>query len=112
MPTSTDTRENGAAEAIKVAQDAARRYADESASIGRIYFSTWFATTQASMRTTFEVQNAVMQASRAVLDSAAQANSKWIDQAAESMRKSQDATAKLINAGVEVMESAMPKPRV
>jgi hypothetical protein len=106
-----ETKDNGTVEAVKVAQDVARRYMDESASIGRTYFNAWAATAQASMRTAFDLQNTMMQASRSVVDAAAKANRDWVDQAADSMKKSQEATAKLMAAGVDVIETAMPKPR-
>lgn len=106
-----ETKDNGTVEAVKVAQDAARRYMDESASIGRTYFNSWAATAQASMRTAFELQNTMMQASRTVADAVAKANRDWIDQAAESIKKRQEAEAKLMAAGVDVVETAMPKPR-
>lgn len=106
-----DTKENGAVEAVKVAQDAARRYMDESAAIGRTYFNAWAASAQASMRTAFDLQIAMLQASRGVVDAAAKANRDWLDQAADSVKKSQEAAAKLASAGVDVIETAMPKPR-
>lgn len=115
MATITDTKDlrdsANTAEAIKAAQDAARRYMDESAAIGRTYFAAWDAAAQASMRTAFDLQNAMIQASRSVLDATCQASRSWFDQAAESVRKSQEATIKLVVAGFDVLESTMPKPR-
>jgi hypothetical protein len=108
---SVETKDNGTVEAVKVAQDAARRYMDESASIGRAYFNAWAATVQASMRTAFDLQSTMMQASRSVADAAAKANRDWMDQASDSMKKSQEATARLVCAGVDVVETAMPKAR-
>ncbi len=108
----TDTRESTTLEVAKVAQDAARRYMDESASIGRTFVAAWGATVQAGLRTAFDLQNAVIQASRTILDASAQANRNWFDQGADSMRKSQDATAKLMASGLDMVESIMPKARM
>jgi hypothetical protein len=96
-------------EATKLAQDAARRYMDESAAIGRTYFVNWAASAQAGLRMAFDVQNAMIQATRTMVDATAQANRSWMDQTAESVRKGQEATAKIVAAGFDSMGSAMPK---
>lgn len=109
MATVTETMESTTIEATKLAQDAARRYMDESAAIGRVYFANWTAGAQAGLRVAFDIQNAMMQASRTVLDASAQANRSWMDQAADSVRKGQDAAAKLVAASFDTMGSSMPK---
>lgn len=111
MATVTETMENTTIEATKLAQDAARRYMDESAAIGRTYFSNWAAATQASMRIAFDVQNAMIQASRSIMDAATQANRNWFDQGADAVRKGQDAMGKTVTAGFDALDSAMPKAR-
>jgi hypothetical protein len=112
MATMTDARDNSTAEAVKAAQDAARRYLDESSSISRIYFTAWSAAAQVGLRTAFDLQNAMVQSSRALLDAANQANRNWFDQAAEAVRKGQDASVKLVAAGFDMVESSVPKGRI
>ncbi len=109
--TNADTVKNSS-EAARAAWEAARRYMDESATIGRTYISAWTASAQAGLRTAMDLQNAMIQASRTVLDAMAQANRSWFDQSAESVRKAQDATARFVAAGVDMMDSAMPRPRI
>lgn len=109
MATITETMESSTIEATKLAQDAARRYMDESATIGRTFFANWAASAQAGMRMAFDVQNAMVQASRTMAEATTQANRTWMDQAADSVRKSQEATAKLVAAGFDAMGTAMPK---
>ena len=111
MATVTETMESTTIEATKLAQDAARRYMDESAAIGRTYFNNWAAAAQASLRIAFDVQNAMIQASRSMLEATTQANRNWFDQGADSLRKGQDATTKMVAAGFDAMGSAMPKSR-
>lgn len=111
MPTVTETMENTTIEATKLAQDAARRYMDESVAIGRTYFTNWTAAAQVGMRIAFDVQNAMVQASRSIMEASAQANRSWFDQGTESVRKGQDATAKMVAAGFDAMTSAIPKAR-
>jgi hypothetical protein len=57
----------------------------------------------------FDVQNAMVQASRTMAEATTQANMAWMNQAAESVRKNQEATTKLVAAGLDAMGSAMPK---
>lgn len=109
MATVTETMESTTIEATKIAQDAARRYMDESAAIGRTAFANWAASAQAGLRVAFDVQNAMLQASRTIMEASAQANRVWSDQAVESIRKSQDTTTKMVAAGFDAMGSAMPK---
>ena len=111
MATVTETMENSTIEATKLAQDAARRYMDESAAIGRTYFTNWVASAQAGMRIAFDVQNAMIQASRAMIEATTLANRNWFDQGVDSVRKGQDSMAKMAAAGFDAMESAIPKPR-
>lgn len=111
MATVTETMESTTIEATKAAQDAARRLMDESATIGRTYFSNWAVAAQASMRIAFDVQNAMIQASRSMMEATAQANRSWFDQGADSVRKGQDATTKMVAAGFDAMGSAIPKAR-
>ncbi len=111
MATITDTRDTSTAEAVKVAQDAARRYMDESASIGRTFYTAWSGAVQGGMRTTFDLQNAMIQASWTVLDATCVATRGWFDQTAEAIHKSQDATIKMMASGFGLAESTMPRPR-
>ncbi len=110
MTTTADTMRSST-EAARVAQDAARRYMEESAAIGRTYFNAWSATAQAGLRTAFDLQNTVIQASRTMLDATNQANRNWFDQTVESVHKGQDATARLMTAGLDMVDSAMPRTR-
>lgn len=112
MATVSDVSRNTTAEAAQAAQEAVRKYLDESTTLGRSTLTTWAATTQAGLRTAFELQNATVQASRALFDSTIQANRAWMDQAAESMRKSQEVTAKLVAAGFNLVESATQNGRM
>lgn len=111
MATVTETMENSTIEATKLAQEAARRYMDESAAIGRTYFSNWVAATQTGMRIAFDVQNAMIQASRSMMEATTLANRNWYDQGADAVRKGQDAMAKTVTAGFDAIDSAMPKTR-
>jgi len=112
MTTATDATKGSPAEAMKVAQDAVRRYMDESEAISRMYFDIWAAATQAAMRTGFELQNSSIQAWRSMIDSSAQANRGWMDQTTEMVRKSQDASGKVMTAGIDLMESMIRSARV
>lgn len=112
MTTAADAKKTSAVEEMRVAQDAVRRYMDESESISRMYFDIWAATSQATLRTAFELQNTSIQAWRTMLDSTAQANRGWIEQAAESVRKNQEATGKVMAAGFDLMESMLRSARV
>lgn len=105
--TTRDPREV-TAEAVKVAQDAARRYLDESVAMNTSYFNAWTASTQAALRTAFDLQNANLQAWRTAFDATLQANRSWFDQTAELMRKNQEVTVKLVAAGFGLAESALP----
>ncbi len=111
MATVADTRINSTAEAVKVAQDAARRYMDETTAIGRTYLTAWSTASQASLRTAFEVQNAALQAWWAMLDASCQASRSWFDQTAESVHKGQEAISKLVAASFDMFESTVLKPR-
>ena len=111
MATVTETMERSTIEATKLAQDAARRYMDESAAIGRTYFTNWAAAAQAGMRIAFDVQNAMIQASKSMMEATTQANRNWFDQGADSVRKGQDAITKTVAAGFDAMDSSMPKAR-
>lgn len=111
MPTVTENIESSTVEATKLAQEAARRYVDETTAIGRTYFNSWAAATHAGLRLAFDVQNAMIQASRMMMDATTQANRTWLDQTADTVRKGQEATAKLVSTGFDMTASAMPKGR-
>jgi hypothetical protein len=111
MPTVTENIESSTIEATKLAQEAARRYMDESTAIGRTYFDNFAASAQAGLRLAFDIQNAMIQASRVMMDATVQANRTWLDQTAGTIRKGQDATAKLVATGFDVAASSMPKGR-
>lgn len=106
----TESKDN-ATQATRIAQDAARRYMDESAAISRTYFNAWRAAMQAGLRTGYDLQNAMIQAWRTMFDASCQASHDWIDQTSESVRKSEDATARMVAAAFDIVESTMPKAR-
>ncbi len=111
MATFTEDWTKTAAEAAQTAQEAFRRYVDDSSALARTYLRAWNAGAQASLRIAFLQQNALMQATRTVIDAGAQANREWMDQAMESTRVLQDATSRLVAAGFEMADSAMPGAR-
>ncbi|MBI4320263.1 MAG: hypothetical protein HY675_17370 [Chloroflexi bacterium] len=112
MPAETAREARDAtAEAVKVAQDAARRYLDESVATNATYFSAWAASAQAALRTAFELQNAGLQTWRGLLDATSQANRSWLDQSAELIRRNQDVTAKMLAACFGLAESTLPRGR-
>ncbi len=110
VTTTADTMKSST-EAARIAQDAARRYMEESVTIGRTFFTAWSAGAHAALRTAFDLQNTAIQASRTMLDATNQANRSWFEQAADSIHKGQDATARLVSAGIDMVESAMPRAR-
>jgi hypothetical protein len=111
MPATTDNAKDATTEAVKIAQEAARRYLDESLAINASYLNAWTASANAALRSSFEMQNAGLQAWRTVFEAGLQANRSLFDQTIELVRKNQDVTAKIVATGIGLAESAFPRGR-
>jgi hypothetical protein len=106
MPTVSDTPKGMPPDSASLAQDAFRRFVDDSTALGRSVFAAWSAASQASLQASFELQNASLQASRALMDSGVKASNALLDQATDSVRKGQEATTRIVTASLNLADSA------
>ena len=108
MATFTEDWTRTTTESAHTAQEAARRYMEESAALGRAFVNAWTSSVQVGTKAAFLQQSAMIQATQAMADTMAQANHDWLEQTAIWVRAVQDSTARLVNAGAEMVGSVIP----
>lgn len=87
-------------------QDAAARYMSELAGVGLNYIAEWSNAQQANLQSAFQLQNAMIQATQTLWDASIKANESIYDEWARAVVESQAAMAKLVAAGVSMLDSA------
>lgn len=90
------------------AQDAIAKYVDESASIGRVYFSAWSSAQQLSLQTAFQLQNSAIEAAQSLWEASARANLSLYEEWARAVAEGQSAVTRLVAAGVSIADGAAP----
>lgn len=90
------------------AQDAAARYMDELAGVGRTLFGVWSSSQQANLQTAFQLQNSLIEATGAVWNASARANLSLFEEWSKAVAESQAATARLAAAGMSMFDSPAP----
>lgn len=100
------TRET--AKSAASAQDAAVRYLDELAGLGRAYFDVWSTAQKANLQTAFQLQNTLIQASQSMVDATTQAGFLMLDELVKVMASGQESVSRLAAATTSIGDASVP----
>jgi hypothetical protein len=99
-------------ETAKASIDAARSYLGETTTVGRELLNSWFAQSEAAMKTGFEAQNAAIEAGLTLFDMSVKGNKQAVGQFSDLVKRTQQATLESWQSAVKAtMKATEPTKR-